>query len=119
MLGPAARVVVQTCTATSVSTAWAPRGAGTEPAGSLFFFFDPDNVRLAWFVPALGVSRLPYRLLCFGILAALPWGSSRSPAAFLTYSEIFYGFVPNLLSLENYQLALIHFLLSFTARRST
>lgn len=58
-------------------------------------------------------------LICFGVLAALPWGSSRSPAAFLTYPEIFYGFVPNLLSLENYQLALIHFLLSFTARRST
>lgn len=66
MLGPAARVVVQKCTATSVSTAWAPRRAGTEPAGSLFFFFDPDNVRLAWFVPALGVSRLPYLLWCPG-----------------------------------------------------
>lgn len=83
------------------------------------FFFNTDNVHMVWLLIALDVSCLPYLPLGFGFLDVLGWDSSRSLAAFLTCSEMFWIFVANFLSLENYQLALIHFLLSFTAKRST
>lgn len=78
------------------------------PAGSLVL--DPDEVPLVWFLLALGVSCLPSLLL---------WDWSRALPVFPTCSERFAFLVPNFLSLENYQLALIPFLLNFAAKRST
>lgn len=65
------------------------------------------------------VSRADSPAFVLGLLDVLPWDSAGLSLHSCPVLRYFACFVPTVLSLENYQLALIHFFLSLTAKIST